>query len=51
MQQSSLLFFYFPFTFNGDLQPSGIDHQMGDLTPGGRFKTDIFADTGVIRVA
>lgn len=45
------VFFYFPFTFNGDLQLSGIDHQMGELNPGGRFKTDIFADTGVIRVA
>ena len=44
----------FPFAFTKDLQPGGINHQMRDFTPGGRFETDINrlcppADTAVIR--
>lgn len=48
------VFFDFPFTFTKKLQPGGINHQMRNFTPGGRFKTDInrpgtLADAGVIR--
>ena len=50
------MFSDFPFDFTEDLQPGGINHQMRDFTPGGRFKTDTDrlcppADTGVIRTA
>ncbi|GJL21559.1 hypothetical protein TUM17573_55200 [Klebsiella pneumoniae] len=31
----------FPFAFTKDLQPGGINHQVCDFTPGGRFETDI----------
>ncbi len=46
----------FPFAFTKDLQPGGINHQVCDFTPGGRFETDInrlcpLTDTGVIRAA
>ncbi len=39
-----------------DLQPGGINYQVCDFTPGGRFETDINrlcppADTAVIRAA
>ena len=50
------MFFDFPFAFTKDLQPGGINYQVCDFTPGGRFETDInrlcaLADTGVIRAA
>lgn len=50
------VFFDFLLTFTEDLQPGGINHQMRDFTPGGRFKTDIhrlcpFADAAVVRAA
>ncbi len=42
--------------FTEDLQPGGINYQVCDFTPGGRFETDINrlcppADTAVIRAA
>ncbi len=50
------VFFDFPFASTKDLQPGGINHQMRDFAPGGRFETDINrlcppADAGVIRAA
>ena len=33
--------FDFPFAFTKDLPAGGINHQMRDFTPGGRFETDI----------
>ena len=50
------MLFDFPFAFTKDLQPGGINHQVCDFTPGGRFETDInrlcpLTDTGVIRAA
>lgn len=46
----------FPLAFTEDLQPGGINYQVCDFTPGGRFETDINrlcppADTAVIRAA
>ena len=48
--------FDFPLTFTEDFKPCGINHQMRNFTPGGRFETDVnrlcpLADTGVIRTA
>ncbi len=48
------MLFDLPLAFTEDLQPGGINHQMCDFTPGGRFETDINrlcppADTAVIR--
>ena len=34
------VFFDFPLAFTKDLQPGGINYQMRDFTPGGRFETD-----------
>jgi hypothetical protein len=33
--------FDFPLAFTEDLQPGGINYQVCDFTPGGRFETDI----------
>lgn len=48
------MLFDFPLTFAEDVQPGGINHQIRDFTPRGRFKTDVnrlcpLADTAVIR--
>ena len=50
------MLFDFPLAFTEDLQPGGINYQVCDFTPGGRFETDINrlcppADTAVIRAA
>ncbi|OUH78863.1 Uncharacterised protein [Klebsiella pneumoniae] len=50
------VFFDFRLTFTEDLQSGGVNHQMRDFTPGGRFKADIhllcpFADAAVVRAA
>ena len=50
------MLFDFPLSFTEDLQPGGINYQVCDFTPGGRFETDINllcppADTAVIRAA
>ena len=47
------MLFDFPLAFTEDLQPGGINYQVCDFTPGGRFETDINrlcppADTAVI---
>lgn len=48
--------FGFLLTFAENIQASGINHQMTDFSPSGRFKTIInvfraFADAAVIRAA
>ncbi len=35
------MLFDFPLAFTEDLQPGGINYQVCDFTPGGRFETDI----------
>lgn len=50
------VFFDLPLTFTENYQPGGINHQMRNFSPGGRFETDTdrfcsFADAAVIRTA